>query len=565
MLPRQSHQQSTSLLIPKKYNLLDIDSPVLEKILSYLCQNQPSNYHLHKDTISIASSCKTFRQVVANMLTNDAFWTVNHTTFFNNDKVTTCSSLSNDIYEEPCKPSIQNVLNCRRKPCSFIHEQLVWYNLAGSNLRTFHLSSLLRHVPSREIVHILQSLTNLAVPLRNLNLFCPLHVNAQKQADILPALQQLVPHIAPTLVNLSFHTEYSILAQAICSDPLPSLKQLSLRFHSGSPHPSRHVTNDISVSYQLLKHCFESGANLDTLSLYCHAKHVEHLHNLSVYPNVEKLSLHPTEKGLKMGFPLPRDMIKFKIQQLHIHNAFIDDREMERIAHFVATTESLSELHLHTCRTWWLNKALELYPLGLGKKLITLDFFHDNRRQPVWNAELLETVSKYCVNLKSLRLRILHEDALCSVGTALVKLKTLQILHLDSHSMIGSEKQGIEDLMLGARKSASPIEQISFKNISIGHDHVCELLDHFSDTIQQLNVGFLSYYMGCVNRSLRKYNDVRHVFAHALRYRDRYSKLNMLKLPDYIFLQMEKDEDEDKVMEEVEMLKSKLIVQSVQV
>ena len=563
MSHQQFGKQVSSSTAQKKYNLLDLGHPILEKIVSYVLQNEDSNPRLHKDTLSIASSCTVLRQVIANLLTNDALWILHSSNFFYDGMLDTCSSLSNDVFETLHQPSIQTILKCKRKPCSVVHEQLVWYKLAGSNLRTLHLSSLLRYITLREIVDILQSLTRLTVPLRNLNLFCPHDVRVSKQADIFPALKQLVTSIASTLTQLSFYTGYSILVYAICSQPLPCLKELSLKFHSDLPHPDRQAS-DIGISCQLLKHCFESGATLETLSVYCHAKRLEHLHNLSVYPNVVKLSLHPAEKGFKMGFPLPMNMINFKIQQLHIHKALIGDIEMERIVCFVACTESLSEFHLHTCRTWWLSKALELYPSAFGKKLITLDFFHDHIRNPVWDAELLGMISTHCINLQCLRLRVLHEDTLGSVGMALENLNKLKILHLDSHSIIKLGKQGIKDFMLGARKSTSPIEQISLKNISVEREDVCELLDHFSDTIEQLKVGFLSYYMGSISRSFRKYSDVHYVLTHTLQHWYQYDRLKILKLPAYKLLQTEKDEDEKKIVQEIDLLKSKLSMQSLE-
>lgn len=529
-VPSQSLQQqqkelldaqlkSGSYVSPRLTNktyLLDIPRNILLQILNQIVKRSRNCQRFPLTLLPILESCRELQYLASTFLTDDSFW-IKQYPANNEGSIPDCVYLHPSVccYDENDGSSntLPKLSQCVENPCFYIHQRMAWYNRAGSNLQILDLSSLFSEIPTRDAYYLMLRFSKGITKLRKLDLgeFCTL--SESRTIKLCDGLRRLIPVTLSTLQTIVFNTQFTLLLNLICSFSFPHINNIHLVL-DGDDYESC-----LQGGIKLLSHLKQCDSPVSSLIVDGHGWQFMNLNKLLEHcPLVNDVELRADRfyGDLQFEFPEVEDLTCSNAKKLIIKGAHIDRDHMIRVAEYVKATKNITEFELQYCTTTFVSDALERCGISFGDKLTTINLFDSEakyssyRENCYWDRGLVESMDRFCTNLKVLRLALNENDEneIKTLGCLLRKLQHLKEICIHSTGLSNDMTTELAD---GLRYSPSKIEVIYFNKIFFSMRDVWMIMDYTGCSLRSFRMTFDGYLMGEVGDNQYDYDDVKGV------------------------------------------------------
>ena len=471
-------------------SILDIPDVILERILFSLAygEDRGDRYQhppcLPLQVIPLSSTCRKFRRLASNLLTDDTQWrayaarsrSLMSIPFFNhkNDLTDVCSHLSNDV-DKPLSYADPEI--CQKRPCGFVHRQLAWYRLAAPSIKSFDLFTVSQKLPVREAFRIFNYFKDNHAPIEEFNMkYSWIHtvISVERLVSSLDHVLSFTAHNLKTLQITMFDNPE--IGKVLAKTPLPSLK--TLRLYS----PVDEEACDMDLICTHLSQLLQSGTKLETLELHGEAVYVENLPRiLSVCPYVHDIEFFNVD-GFDYSFPSHERLSQFKISKLTME-CRISQENLKNIAELVMFSRHICEVHFSECEIPSLGSVLEMYKLDFGSRIKTL-VLH-SRPGEAHNEGTIAKIAAYCPNIEKFNISVTNGEVFSPLGDFLMRSEYLKHFTVRTQKIRGMEENGfVTELVEKARYANCPIETIEFDLVLPTADEICQLMGSFANSLR---------------------------------------------------------------------------------
>ena len=471
-------------------SLLDIPDVILERILFSLAfgEDRGDRYshpaYLPLNVIPLSSTCKKFRRLASTLLTDDTQWRANAARSrslmsipffdFNDDLTDVCAHLSNDVDAPISCPDPER---CGKRPCGFIHRQIVWYQLAAPSIKSFDLFTVSQKLPKREAFRIFDCFREKHAPIEEFNMkHSWIHTTTSVERYV-ESLEYVLPFTASNLKTLHVTLfDRPAIGQVLSQNSLTSLK--TLRIYSTTDHEEY----DVDMICTHLSQLSQSGTRLEQLELHGEAFHAEDLPRiLAVCPYVHDLVLINFDLS-DSSFPAYQQLSQFQIRKLTL-GCRISEENLQRIAEFIVNSHHGCELHFDESEIPSISNTLETHKLEFGSRIKT--FVLHSRPEGEHDADAVRNIAAYCPNIESFDISIGNSEAFSPLGEFLIRARSLKHITVRTQKIRGLEGNSeVTKFIESARIATCPVETIELDLVLPTSDEVCKLIGSFANSLR---------------------------------------------------------------------------------
>ena len=541
--------KSGSYVSPRLTNntyILDLSRPVLIKIIQFLADTDQPKDRLPFVLLPLFETCRELRYLASKFLPTDALWQEYIQTRAikqkRDDRFCAYFTSFESRYDERdgfrIAPS-PKLTECRLGTCASFHRMTAWYNLAGSNLKSFKLGFNFARFPIQDAYFLLLRLASSLPSLQQLDLGEYTGEQLEKTMKFCEGLSQLIPVVAPTLRTIIINTQLIHFIQCLCTYPLSHITTVHLILGR------TELSCEIEIGVAFLRHLHDSNSQVKSLIVDGCGSSFVYLNNLLIhcpFLRTLELNLNRTLRNVDKQLRLSTlEKLRFSaVTRLTIVSANSGKEEMIKIAECVWNNEHITELQLKSCQTDSLSEVLKIYKESFGKKLTVLDngcgisdmYLRNNRF--MWDSSLIKNLEKYCINLKVLKVRIIDYSEVIYLAGILRKSKNLKQFTVFSNKLFSFNPTDTNELMQGLKATHSRLELICIGNVEIPITGALELMKNFSYSLKSFRTIGLPFsntlYLSYLSRNTLILQ-LCEVLEYVLKNMDEFPHLRELRIP----------------------------------